>query len=263
VDDEPNIRETLPAILHLHGFETTAVATVAQAVAAIASAPFDVLIADLNIGQPGDGFTVVSAMRRTHPNCVTFILIGYPGFETALQAIRDQVDDYLIKPAQIHVLVDTINERLSKRERRGQLATKRVSEAIRENAVAIVERTLAHMKTEPVMAVLPLPDDERIRHIPLVLDELADMLDWANSHIEVPRSASKLGKTRYAQGFSVPLLIRNMRLLESAIYEVVHENLLSLNLSFLMNDLRRLNESISLALEEVVRAYQEEAERAA
>jgi hypothetical protein len=28
---------------------------------------FDVLISDLNIGHPGDGFTVVSAMRRLQP----------------------------------------------------------------------------------------------------------------------------------------------------------------------------------------------------
>jgi YesN/AraC family two-component response regulator len=35
------------------------------------------------------------------PKCVTLILTGYPGFDSALKALRNQVDDYLIKPADI------------------------------------------------------------------------------------------------------------------------------------------------------------------
>ena len=76
----------MPRILAMHGFEVTSAATVAEALSKIASHPFDVLISDLNIGEPGDGFTVVSAMRRTQPKCFTFIFTGYPAFETALKS---------------------------------------------------------------------------------------------------------------------------------------------------------------------------------
>src|SRR5512138_400474 len=79
VDDEPAIRDTLPQILRQRGHEVTVAATVAEALGQMTSRPFDLLIADLNIGEPGDGFTVVSAMRRTHPNCINIILTGYPG----------------------------------------------------------------------------------------------------------------------------------------------------------------------------------------
>jgi len=71
VDDEPGIRLTMPQTLEQHGFSVTAVGTVNEALAEIMSAQFDVLLSDLNIGQPSDGFTVVSAMRRTQPECVT------------------------------------------------------------------------------------------------------------------------------------------------------------------------------------------------
>src|SRR5215469_2349736 len=96
VDDEETIRITLGEVLRVQGYEVTTVSTVAEALVQITSNPFDVLIADLNIGQPGDGFTIVSAMRSTQPDCATFILTAYPALETALQAIRSQVDDYLI-----------------------------------------------------------------------------------------------------------------------------------------------------------------------
>src|SRR6266567_5471173 len=46
----------------------------------IQSEQFDVLLSDLNIGEPSDGFTVVSAMRRIQPDALTIILTGYPAF---------------------------------------------------------------------------------------------------------------------------------------------------------------------------------------
>src|SRR5215472_6606313 len=113
VDDEPGIRATLPVILNQFGFNVTTAASVPEALHLVATEPFDVLIADLNIGQPGDGFTVVSAMRRTQPSAVTFILTGYPAFETALEAIRQQVDDYLIKPADVPTMVQKIRTKLA------------------------------------------------------------------------------------------------------------------------------------------------------
>ena len=112
VDDEPGIRLTMPEVLRQHGFSVTAVGTVNEALAEITSAQFDVLISDLNFDHPADGFIVVSAMRRTQPNCVTLILTGYPGYETALEALRNQVDDYLIKPADVPTLVSLIEKKL-------------------------------------------------------------------------------------------------------------------------------------------------------
>ena len=127
VDDEPNIRLTLPTILKQEGFEVTTAATVPEALDHIVKRTFDVLLADLNIGQPGDGFTVVSAMRRTQPEALTLILTGYPDFDTALQALRDQVDDYLTKPADIKYLVSSVKQKLKQPLRKRPLQTKRVS----------------------------------------------------------------------------------------------------------------------------------------
>jgi DNA-binding NtrC family response regulator len=115
VDDEPGILITLPEALRQHGFSVTAVGTVNEALDKIASSQFDILISDLNFDHPADGFIVVSAMRRTQPNCVTVILTGYPAFEASLEALGNQVDDFLIKPAAIPALVSLINERLQQR----------------------------------------------------------------------------------------------------------------------------------------------------
>src|SRR5215472_4098133 len=93
VDDDPDLRDIWSAILKSEGFTVHVAATVTEALVLITKETFNVLIADLNVGSPGDGFTVVSAMRRVQPQAVTFILTGYPAFQAALQAIRLQVDD--------------------------------------------------------------------------------------------------------------------------------------------------------------------------
>jgi DNA-binding response OmpR family regulator len=260
VDDEPSILETLPRILAMHGFEVTSTATVAEALSKIASQPFDVLISDLNVGEPGDGFTVVSAMRRTQPHCFTFILTGYPAFETALKAIRSQVDDYLLKPTPIPELVAAIERKLNSAERRPirLIGSKRISEVIRENSAKIVQRTLATMKTEPELAALPLTDEQRVFAFVTLLEGLAEMLtssDPDHASRKNMHSAAMRGHIRRLQGYSIPQMIASLRLLENALYEVVGENLLALDISSVISDIRRLNNSLALQLQETVRAY--------
>jgi DNA-binding NtrC family response regulator len=77
VDEEETIRRTLPLILQQEGFEVTAAATVPEGLELIQREEFDVLLSDLNIGNPADRLMLVSAMRRIQPNAATFILTGY------------------------------------------------------------------------------------------------------------------------------------------------------------------------------------------
>src|SRR4029077_3383155 len=178
VDDEAGIRKTLQIILEQHGFHVTAAATVPEALEHLNHSTFDVLLSDLNIGQPGDGFTVVSAMRRVQPEAATFILTGYPDFDTALQAIRSQVDDYLLKPTDVPTLIQTIQRRLKNRHPvPPDKPLKRVSELMRENEADIAQEWLALVKSHPEVTAIHLSDKQRIDHIPRVIEELAKRVD--------------------------------------------------------------------------------------
>ena len=167
VDDEAGIRKTLKLILEQHGFKVTTSATVPEALEQINHATFEVLLSDLNIGQPGDGFTVVSAMRRVQPEAATFILTGYPDFDTALQAIRSQVDDYLLKPTDVPTLIHTIQRRLEHRRLvPPERPLKRVSHLMRESLEKFHGSGLRLVKSHPELAAIRLPDKDRIDHLP-------------------------------------------------------------------------------------------------
>ena len=95
--------------------------SVPEAVAEIENHKFDVLLSDINISKEGDGFDVVHAMRKVNPKCVTILLTGYPALQTAVQALHDQVDDYVVKPADIDLLVTTIQRKLLMRRAKATL----------------------------------------------------------------------------------------------------------------------------------------------
>ncbi len=113
VDDEDSIRATLPLILQSHGFDVTVAATVPEAIDSIQRQNFDVLLSDLNIGEAGDGYTVVQAAREVNPRCVAIILTGYPGFESAVEGIQHEIDDYVVKPADVEALISKMENKLA------------------------------------------------------------------------------------------------------------------------------------------------------
>src|SRR2546429_76105 len=162
VDDEESIRLTLPPVLKEKGFEVAVAASVAEALVEINTEKFEVLIADLNLAEKGDGFLVVSAMRHLQPHCVNLILTGYPALETALQAIDSQVDDYLTKPTDLDVLINTINDKLSGRKsHRLSVRFQRLSTLLKDYTTDIGEHMLDSMKHHPHISAVRLSDPER------------------------------------------------------------------------------------------------------
>jgi len=254
VDDEEAIRLTLPPILERHGFLVQVAATVPQALAKIAHEHFDVLIADLNVGRPGDGFTVVSAMRCTQPNCVNFILTGFPAFETALEAIRRQVDDYLLKPIEVESLVESIANKLKGREPHKPLAPKPVATILRENIDKITARALAKMKDHPEFQGIQLSDGERTDHVASILRTVVTALESNGTQLnqDLLRGAAQHGGARLRQGYRLTLMVEEARLIDEAIYEVIQENLLCVDVSHLIPDLRVVNKTLDLQLKESI-----------
>jgi len=259
VDDEPAIRSSLPAVLNLHGFHVTSAATVGEALHYIAEARFDVLISDLNIGNPGDGFTVVSAMRRTQPECVTLILTGYPAFDTALQAIRSQVDDYLIKPAGVQQLVDAIEEKLRNRTPHTLERLKGVPQILDENLAKIVDQVLYSLRRILQMPRVHITEIECRRNVEVLIRGLATQLSTGSSQLSPAMidMSRKHGQRRYQQGYSAPLLVEVNRHICAAILDCIHANLLIVDVSRLVPELKLLSDTLGAVLCEAVSAHTE------
>jgi DNA-binding NtrC family response regulator len=113
VDDEASIRLTLARVLAKLGFDVTSAGTLADALAEIQNAQFDILLSDLNLPDSNSGFIVIEAMRKAQPRCINFILTGYPADESFQRANGHDVAHYFIKPVEIEEMVKTMKRRLA------------------------------------------------------------------------------------------------------------------------------------------------------
>ncbi|HET9183073.1 MAG TPA: response regulator [Candidatus Angelobacter sp.] len=266
VDDEAGIRMTLAPILETHNFEVTTAASVPDALEKINHQTFDVLLSDLNIGQPGDGFTVVSAMRRVQPEACTFILTGYPDFETALQAIRSQVDDYLLKPTDVPTLIEAIQRKLQQRRPTiPEVPVKRVSELLRESVGQITKEWLREVKWHDELMSVRLKENERIDHIPPLVEQLALRIEGGqpNGSKAMAELGVAHGINRARQGYSIPLVVVEMRLLQRVISFVLQRNLIRMDLSTVIADMMEAGEGLQEELEFSIRGFQKTARDAA
>jgi DNA-binding NtrC family response regulator len=133
----------LQAALERDGFEVVSVMNVTEALSHIANEKFDVLVSDLHMPHAGDGFTVVSAMRHTHPDAVTLVLSGYPALDEALSAIRVQVDEVLCKPIEIASLRKLIHEKLEHPVAHRPVPTESVADILEHDLDATIKYWMA------------------------------------------------------------------------------------------------------------------------
>jgi len=259
-DDEPGIRLTLPLILEQEGFAVSVAGTVAEALAYINRDKFDVLLADLNIGEKGDGFTLISAMRRVQPSAVTLILSGYPDFATALEAIRNQVDDYLTKPAEVKHLVETIKEKARQPRRVTPLQVKRLSAILRESVDEIAAKWLSESSQNTMLSSIPLSKKERLDHVRLIIEELAKRIEAGPNVIANSKKpgATTHGRERFEQGYTTQRIAIEARLLHIVLSRVLHKHFLSVDMSTCISDMMLMGEALHEEFEESIRAFEEQ-----
>jgi DNA-binding response OmpR family regulator len=258
VDDEPAIVQTLSLILKRHNFEVTSANDVATALQAISSEKFDILVTDLNIGEPGDGFTVVSALRRTQPEALALIITGFPAFDKALQAIREQVDDFLVKPIHPRDLVAAIENTMRTRRVHVPVKSKRISQVVLENKDAVMTAWLARMRElTKGTAQERLSDLDLLNHHGPMIDELCRRVEDPTTPLPIVArdAAVRHGELRRQQGFSAVFLLQESTATRREVLTVIHHNLIVLNLSYLFTDLAVMSDSLDDQMEVALAAF--------
>ena len=117
VDDEPVARQSLTDILRLEGFSVNSVPNGQAAVEYVRTIPVELLIVDLRM--PGmDGLEVIQVINQISPETEVILLTAFGSTETAIQALRLRVHDYLLKPASPTQVVSSVKKGLVRREAR-------------------------------------------------------------------------------------------------------------------------------------------------
>jgi len=135
VDDEPVARQSLTEILRLEGYAVNSVPNGQAAVEYVRTHPIELIIVDLRM--PGmDGLEVIQVVNQISPETEVILLTAFGTTETAIQALRLRVHDYLLKPAPPAQVVNSVKKGLVRREARlkarGGTATMEVDDGVLE-----------------------------------------------------------------------------------------------------------------------------------
>jgi len=260
VDDDDAIRDMMTVSLQHKAFEVVAAANVTDALRLIATQSFDALITDLHMPNPGDGFTVITAMRHSQPAALTLLISGYPDVQGAMAAIMLEADEILVKPFEVGTLADLLNEKMSVRKPVARVVKQTVAEILRRSVTAVVENWLARAKLSTELNHLQLSDDQRTGHLPKLVEDLIVRLSKSSATTKdsdaIPSAAAvDHGRLRYLQGYTPAMLVHESRILQVTLFGTLQGNLNFLDFSLLLPDVMTIADEVDAQLTQSMNSY--------
>jgi DNA-binding NtrC family response regulator len=110
LDDEDGVRAVMTDLLREMGYSPLAVATIHQARGLLKQDSFDLILSDVRLSD-GNGLDFLQEVRQIQPLARLVVMTGFGSLDSAVEAIRLGVFDYLVKPVNASHLKVTL-ERL-------------------------------------------------------------------------------------------------------------------------------------------------------
>lgn len=132
VDDEPTIRLSVGDALRAAGHRVTLASDGAEAMAAIETKVFDVVVSDMRLPRV-DGMTLFRALRADAPGTDVILITAFGDVQDAVAAMKEGAADYLLKPfdeARFRHALDRARDRA----RKGRVEVEALLDALRPPA---------------------------------------------------------------------------------------------------------------------------------
>jgi signal transduction histidine kinase/ActR/RegA family two-component response regulator len=144
VDDEEGVLEILADLFAESPYEVDTACTGEEALNALQSTPYDLLLTDINL--PGvNGLEVVGAAKEADPEMVVIVITGYASTGTAIDALRQGAYDYITKPFDLYEVDQVVARGLTSRglvreNRRLLLDLRAANEELRQHEEVLREK---------------------------------------------------------------------------------------------------------------------------
>jgi len=99
VDDEESLRYTFECFLTSTGYDVSVASTYIEALKAISEESFDLIFADIILGNR-TGIDLLRKIKERDRTIPVIMVTGYPSLETAAEAVRLGAFDYISKPLE-------------------------------------------------------------------------------------------------------------------------------------------------------------------
>lgn len=113
VDDELLIRDLLYDFFSEKNWIVSVSDSGSRALELLKTRRFDLALIDLKMPDI-DGIDLIKSMQARYPSLPIVIITAFPSFESAVEALRLKIEDYITKPFNINKLFKTVCDILSK-----------------------------------------------------------------------------------------------------------------------------------------------------
>jgi DNA-binding NtrC family response regulator len=103
IDDEPIVGKRLQQVFAKMGFDVETYTSALSAMEAMERDPFDIVVTDLKM-EGMDGMEVLERVKERNPDTKVIIITGYAQLDTASEAFRKGVFDFIAKPFRLDEL---------------------------------------------------------------------------------------------------------------------------------------------------------------
>ncbi len=117
VDDEEGIRFFLAETLQREGHLVATAADGEEALEYLRETSVDLVLLDLMLGGRVNGLDVLAAVRWRWPEATVIILTAHGSLNSAMEAIREGVDRYLLKPIKPNELREAVDEAINRKRK--------------------------------------------------------------------------------------------------------------------------------------------------
>jgi hypothetical protein len=205
----------------------------------------------------GDGFTVVSAMRHTHPHAATLVLSGYPAIDEALSAIRLQADEILLKPIKIASLREAIHRKIENPAPRMSAPMESVATILAHDMDTTIQDWMALVAQDKELTCIPLSFEERTGHLPGLIADLIFRLrlpPTAKADLS-SASARQHGAMRRKQGYTAAMVVEESRILQVSIFNTLQKNLTRVDFSKVLLDVITIADEVDSQLKQAMLSF--------
>jgi len=110
VEDDADLREALLDSLQLEGFDVLEAESAERALSLLeCDAGFDLIISDVNMGKLS-GHDLLKQVRQNFPHIPVLLITAYASISESVDAMRNGAVDYLVKPFEVKLLLETVNK---------------------------------------------------------------------------------------------------------------------------------------------------------
>jgi len=114
VDDEDDFRETIVKRLNARKLVSEGAASGVKALEILKTKDFDVIVLDVKMPEM-DGIETLRHIKKLKPEIEVIMLTGHASVEFGLKGMQLGAFDYIMKPAMLNELLDTISQAYHKK----------------------------------------------------------------------------------------------------------------------------------------------------